>query len=153
MGSRAVSIEERFWPKVDRHGPDKCWEWRASVTRHGYGKIGVAGRGHGFHVGAHRVSYEIHFGAIPEGLHVLHRCDNPPCVNPDHLFLGTHQDNVNDMRAKGRGKCFRRLDEASVREIKRLVPTHTHRQIADLFDISTSAVQHIKRGHVWAHVA
>lgn len=90
------SLPERFWSRVlQKPG---CWEWTGAVNDSGYGRIAVRGRMEG----AHRVSWELHHGPIPRGLWVLHCCDNPPCTNPAHLFLGTCQDNLADMRAKGR---------------------------------------------------
>lgn len=91
-------IEERFWGKVDKRGPDECWEWAGAINRAGYGKLLVDRR----IIGAHIASYEIHNGPIPDGLWVLHRCDNRRCINPAHLFLGTAKDNTADMMAKGR---------------------------------------------------
>lgn len=92
----ATSIEDRFWPKV-RQG-EGCWEWQASRTSEGYGQISSNGRP----VGAHRISWEVHFGEIPDGKCVLHRCDNRSCVRPDHLFLGDRAENNRDTHAKGR---------------------------------------------------
>lgn len=89
----------RFWMNVER--TDECWLWKPSVARGVYGKLQ---RDDGIQVGAHRFSYELHQGPIATGLHVLHRCDNPPCVNPDHLFLGTREENMQDMLSKGRGR-------------------------------------------------
>jgi hypothetical protein len=94
------SIEERFWAKVDRDtDPDGCWLWIASRDTRNYGMIGALGRVYR----AHRVSYELAHGvALTPAQVVLHRCDNPPCVRPDHLSVGTQGDNLADMRAKGR---------------------------------------------------
>ena len=78
------SIEERFWEKVVRRGDDECWDWNASKDRFGYGWLSVGQRMHH----GHRISWQLHNGAIPNCLCVLHKCDNPPCTNPDHLFLG-----------------------------------------------------------------
>ncbi len=96
-----IPIEERFWKFVVT-GPD-CWKWTGALANKGYGAIN-AGGDRGRVMKAHRVSWKIHKGPIPEGLFVLHRCDNPPCTNPAHLFLGTNFDNVQDAVAKGRNK-------------------------------------------------
>lgn len=93
-------LADRFWEKVDRSGD--CWTWTAYRNPAGYGEINLGGRLGA--VLAHRVAYELTFDVAPGDLHVLHRCDNPACVRPDHLFLGTHIDNMRDMTAKGRGR-------------------------------------------------
>lgn len=92
-------IADRFWSKVDTDGD--CWEWQAAKNPKGYGFFGLGRRGDG-HALAHRVAYELTTGSIPDGLCVLHKCDNPGCVRPDHLWLGTRADNNRDMIGKGR---------------------------------------------------
>lgn len=98
-------LVDRFWEKVDKG--EGCWEWTANCLKKKdgtkrYGLLGAGRRGEGM-LYAHRVSWELHNGAIPQGLMVLHRCDNPLCVRPDHLFLGDQTDNMQDMIRKGRG--------------------------------------------------
>jgi HNH endonuclease len=128
MGSKHGPLNERFWRHVVIN--DGCWVWTGSrkaqdgVPRAGYGEIRIS---RSKAVLAHRLSWELHRGPIPDGLEVMHRCDNPPCVNPDHLTLGSHAENMADMKAKGRGNGDRRggasatgakLTEAQVREIR-----------------------------------
>src|SRR5690348_13985474 len=104
---RTTPIEQRFWAKVNKDGPPPahcpelgpCWLWTASTAGKGYGQFGLGRRGAGIAM-AHRFSWELHNGAIPEGLAVLHKCDTPLCVRPDHLRIGTMGDNNRDMYAK-----------------------------------------------------
>ena len=96
-------ITETFWVKVsgvDSLDPDKCWVWTGATVNGGYGSIKV----HKVTKLAHRVSWELEYGESPGDLSVCHKCDNPPCVRPSHLFLGTHSENMKDMKAKGRGR-------------------------------------------------
>src|SRR3990167_1210519 len=93
--------KERFWKKVQKgDSPEKCWEWKSCKNPEGYGQFTIDGK----KVYAHRYSWELHNGTIPDGLWVLHHCDNPACVNPDHLFVGTQTDNMQDMISKGRSE-------------------------------------------------
>ena len=94
----ARSVEEHFWNNIDKRGPDECWEWQGPIDPNGYGVVLTRRRPRR----AHRVSYEIHNSPIPKGKVICHACDNPPCCNPAHLWLGTQADNLADMYAKNR---------------------------------------------------
>lgn len=172
MAGRRAPLEERFWAKVAVTKPDECWRWTAKTNNMGYGQIRTReGERHTFSL-AHRVAYELANGNLHPSDCVLHRCDNPICVNPAHLFLGTKADNVADMVAKGRagfqvkpesyrgGKPPRyigeahpraRLTEADVRRI-RADPRGT-RALAKEIGVSRDAVRAARLGRNWAHVS
>lgn len=97
------TVSERFWSRVDTSM--SCWNWRGARSRFGYGKMVANGR----YVDAHRLSYMLTKGDIPEGMMVCHRCDNPSCVKPDHLFIGSPSDNMVDMASKKRRRSQQRL--------------------------------------------
>lgn len=153
------SLDKRFWAKVERRGPTDCWPWRGSVKKNGYGQIGGEPEGsilRGKKLYAHRVAYKLARGPIPNGLHVLHRCDNPACANPAHLFLGTHQDNMADMVAKrrhvhGDRQPNRKLDQHRVRAIRWLAlhDPAPHHVLAHEFSVSASNVDFIVRRLTW----
>lgn len=149
-----LTLAERFWKYVAKS--DGCWEWIGHRQGAGYGRIGLGDK---VKLGAHRVSWELHNGPIPDGLWVLHRCDNPPCVRPDHLFLGTNADNVADMIAKGRvrhaGECNgrARLTADKVREIRvRLARGERKVDIAPDYGVRPSAISSVATGRTWGHV-
>ena len=105
MLTPSSSTLARFWAKVVKTPGDGCWTWTAAADTWGYGVFRLGGRCDG-QEGAHRFSYRMSFGEIPDGLSVCHRCDNPPCVRPDHLFLGTAKDNARDAISKGRRRAL-----------------------------------------------
>jgi hypothetical protein len=102
-------IVAKFWSRVDIPNREAlCWEWTAAKRRFGYGAMNIAG----VQMGAHRIAWELFNGPIPDGLHACHHCDNPSCVNPSHIFLGTHADNMADRKAKGRALGPKKIEEA-----------------------------------------
>ena len=157
MGRPRLSIADRFWPKVTKLGPDDCWLWTAKKDRRGYGLFSTNGPGE--ECLAHRVSWTLYFGPVPNGSRVLHRCDVTACVNPSHLFLGSAQDNSDDMVRKGRSmkgekSPVRKLVEAEVKEIRRLYSTGEYSQqaIADVFKVNQTCVGFIVRRITWSHI-
>lgn len=148
---------ERFFCGIDDPGnDDECWPWMRVRDKDGYGLFVVDGR----HVRTHRYSYEIHSGPIPEGQDVLHSCDNPPCCNPNHLWLGTDADNAADSMRKGRRACGSRhgrakLTEAQVIELRARYAAGgvVQRELAEDYDISHALVSFITTRRRWRHVA
>jgi hypothetical protein len=133
--------------------PSACWTWTGSIHPKGYGYVHFDGRWGK----AHRVAYALAYGHLPAELHVLHRCDNPPCVNPDHLFVGTNTDNIADRVRKGRSRSLRgaehpqaKLTEADVREI--LSSGEPQRRAAKRYGVTKALIQFIRHRKLWTHV-
>jgi len=150
-GGQQLSRGERFWANVIiPNDPELCWVWLGYGNR--YGQLMVDGQ----MILAHRLSWEIHNGEIPDGMNVLHTCDNPPCTNPKHLFLGTHLDNMKDMAAKGRhGVAGKRGPNAmhsrdDVVEIGKLLKAGiSQKEIADRFGCSCGSISAISTGRTY----
>jgi hypothetical protein len=148
---------KRFWDKVKKS--DGCWEWTGAKGSHGYGNSYYNGKAQL----AHRVSWQLAHGDIPSsseyhGTCVCHTCDNRACVNPDHLFLGTHKDNMADRDAKGKSPIGElnggggKLTEQDIPRIRDMLRCGAkQKDIADWFGVSPSMVYRIKRGQAWRH--
>ena len=149
MAADINTIPKRFWSKVDKKGPNDCWEWKGQKFRTGYGRLD--------NLRAHRISYILSKGKIPDGLIIMHQCDNKSCVNPNHLDAGTYSQNTKDAYDRGlskaphgaqHGKC--RISDDMVRAIRE--STLTHRQIMAKFGVSKSTVYYIRKGTRRYHV-
>ncbi len=150
----------RFWSKVDVRGKDECWPWTGAISNGRYGHLWGGDK----LVYAHRFSFELHSGPIPDGMDVCHSCDVPSCVNPAHLWLGTRKDNVADMIEKGRGNWSNRacgekqgnskLTKEQVLDIRAKYATrkHTQQELADMFGVVQSAIGRVVRRERWKHI-
>ena len=160
------TLEERFWEKVDKKSDDECWGWLGCLDREGYGEIYCKAIPH---FKAHKISWLIYFGkSIPNGICVLHKCDNPKCVNPNHLYLGTQKDNAKDREERDRGNrrflygkehpqhgekhWSNKLSEKDVKEIRQLWATgdYTLRELGKKFSVSHGLINNINHGRKWA---
>lgn len=155
-------VADRFWQRVNKLGDADCWNWTAGTGNHGYGSLSVNGSPRT----VHRIAWEIANGNIPEGMHVLHQCDNRLCCNPAHLFLGTNLDNIQDMVSKGRqakgpskqaktGESNPKatLTAQQVIEIRRRCANDEHqRDIAREYGISQGHVSNLVRRVTWKHI-
>lgn len=155
---QAPAVRRRFWAKVQRGAPDACWLWTgAKGCTFGHGAFTVRLDGAQRHVYAHRVSWMLAHGVIPDQLQVNHHCDVPRCVNPAHLYLGTQRDNVHDAVRRGRYPLTReprKLSDASVRAIRSLIADGTTaRVVARAFGVTPATISLIVSGQRRQHVA
>lgn len=143
--------QQKFWNKVRR--TMGCWIWQGAILQSGYGCHSTDGK----LWRAHRLSYILVKGSIPQGLNVLHKCDNPRCVNPSHLFLGNQSDNLFDSIAKGRNgggenHRYAKLTNGKVKLIRRLTGTLSQRTLAKMFGVHRTTLRSVQRGETWRHV-
>jgi hypothetical protein len=152
------TLADRFWEKVDRRGPDDCWLWTKATNEHGYGVMRPEGKRSGSAVKAHRVSLML-AGVNVGGWLIRHSCDNPPCVNPAHLSVGTHADNAADMvsrdrQARGSRSGASKLTEQQVAEIRtRAGAGELHRILAAEYGVSRPTISYVVNRKGWTHVA
>lgn len=139
---------ERFWSKVDVGLEDECWEWKAFKHPQGYGLF----KWNGVAEYAHQVAWALTVEPLPPKVCVLHKCNNPGCVNPKHLYIGTHTDNARDRRGAGRQPSKLSADE--VREMRRLYESgeYSISQLGRAYNISSSAADAAIKGRTWKHV-
>jgi hypothetical protein len=156
-GPRKLTLADRFWSKVDRRGADECWPWTAALNEHGYGVMRPGGQRSGPTIKAHRVSLML-AGVDIDGLVIRHSCDNPPCVNPAHLSVGTKADNSADMvsrdrHARGSRSGTHKLIEPQIVEIRRRAEAgEFHRVLAAEYGVSRPTITDIANGKTWRHV-
>lgn len=145
---QCCTIEERFW-MYGKKMESGCWLWQGCKDKQGYGQYGVHHKRHQ----AHRYAYTLSNGAVPHGMQVLHRCDTPACINPEHLFLGTNDDNMRDKALKGRAGTRLNLDQ--VREIKAALATGKRGISAELarkYQVSATLIYGIKVGKHYSYL-
>lgn len=148
--------EELFWSRIGKAGKDECWEWTARRNGDGYGTIWFDGRDQG----AHRIMWQLTYGEVPEGKYICHHCDNPPCVNPGHLYIGNAQTNADDRESRSRSGKHKRCGEnnanskltwAQVREIRALYATGewTQTKLAERFDALQVNISRVVNHKSW----
>lgn len=152
------SLNDRFWKFVDKTDDDSCWNWNGNLVN-GYGRISLGSKLLGSE-GSHRVSWMMHNNQdIPDGYHVMHSCDNPKCVNPSHLSIGTPKDNTQDMIVKGRKKIVIPIGEKNGKsiinpEIVRFIRDSdlSHAELARQLNISNGCVRSVRSKRTWKHI-
>lgn len=154
----SLKWEERFWSKVDKRGPDECWPWKAAISKNGYGSFGLGGKPQT----ASRVAWLASYGRGAGKVMVLHKCDNRPCCNPAHLYLGDVRQNSKDMVERGRARRGpvigsqngnAKLTEADIPVIRGFIADGLpNTEIARRFGVTHQMISKIRRGHFWTHV-
>ena len=142
---KLIPAEDRFHKKYVVDVETGCWEWSGTTGTFGYGAFSI----NNGTMKAHRYSYELHYGSIPKGMKVCHTCDNPSCVNPEHLFLGTQSDNMKDMLNKDRSGAAKLTIQLVSEILMWLKLGYTVVDIAASYNVSYSAISHIKNGRSW----
>lgn len=146
--------KKRFWEKVDRKGKEECWEWQKDQTDYGYGRMSVDNQV----FLANRLSYIINHEEHPGEEFVLHKCDNPPCVNPHHLYLGDYSDNIKDAYERGRRESLSgnnspiaKINSEDAEEIRKMYDGSemTQKEIGDIYGITARQVSSIVNDEVW----
>ncbi len=153
VNKRTRTIEERFWSFVDKKSSDKCWNWTGYCTKGGYGQFNTNGK----MITAHRFSWILHNSKISKNEQcVLHHCDNPKCVNPNHLWIGTQIENILDMKKKNRQAKLKGEDNGNakltldqVKQIRELKGKLLLKEIAQLFNVKVSAISKIHLNKTW----
>lgn len=150
-----ISLSERFYASYQINLSNNCWEWQKDIDRKGYGQIHSYRENKRVTLFAHRVSYELHKGTIPEKFLICHSCDNRKCVNPDHLWIGTQSDNMQDMIKKGRYNYgtknrLSKLNHQQVLEIKN--SRESGRFLSKKFDVSEATIINIRKNRTWRHL-
>jgi len=155
MECRKKSNIDRFWERVDRGTPEQCWGWKGPQSQSGYGKL-VESYRRGIYHSAHRFSYELHFGPIPPKLFVLHSCDNPICVNPAHLRVGTPKENSRDMMERHRGVMGENHHQAKLTEVQVLSirddVLSSERELGAKYGVSPATIHAVRTMKTWRHI-
>lgn len=156
-GAELQKLERRLWAKIDKGAPEECWEWTARRNADGYGQFYLEGK----LALAHRMAWWLIHSSIPESICVLHTCDNPPCCNPNHLFLGTKADNAEDRDGKGRRRAPKgelntaaKLTEEQVLAIRRESASGetSQKELAHEYGVTPPAISKIVLRKTWRHI-